>query len=26
MCLYAPDITIGPDGKYYLYYVFKWYG
>ncbi len=21
MCLYAPDITIGPDGKYYLYYV-----
>ncbi len=21
MCLYAPDITVGPDGKYYLYYV-----
>ncbi len=21
MCLYAPDITIGPDGRYYLYYV-----
>lgn len=21
MCLYAPDITKGPDGKYYLYYV-----
>jgi hypothetical protein len=21
MCLYAPDLTIGPDGKYYLYYV-----
>ena len=20
MCLYAPDITIGPDGRYYLYY------
>ncbi|MBP5493157.1 MAG: family 43 glycosylhydrolase [Clostridiales bacterium] len=20
-CLYAPDITIGPDGKYYLFYV-----
>ncbi len=20
-CLYAPDITVGPDGKYYLYYV-----
>ncbi|MCQ2613233.1 MAG: family 43 glycosylhydrolase [Treponemataceae bacterium] len=20
MCLYAPDMTIGPDGKYYLYY------
>ena len=21
MCLYAPDVTVGPDGKYYLYYV-----
>lgn len=21
MCLYAPDITVGPNGKYYLYYV-----
>lgn len=21
MCLYAPDITVGPDGRYYLYYV-----
>lgn len=21
MCLYAPDITKGPDGRYYLYYV-----
>lgn len=21
MCLYAPDITVGPDGLYYLYYV-----
>lgn len=21
MCLYAPDITLGPDGRYYLYYV-----
>ena len=20
-CLYAPDVTIGPDGRYYLYYV-----
>lgn len=20
MCLYAPDVTIGPDGRYYLYY------
>jgi arabinoxylan arabinofuranohydrolase len=20
MCLYAPDITVGPDGRYYLYY------
>lgn len=22
MCLYAPDVTKGPDGRYYLYYVF----
>ncbi len=22
MCLYAPDVTRGPDGKYYLYYVY----
>ena len=21
MCLYAPDVTVGPDGKYYLFYV-----
>jgi len=21
MCLYAPDVTMGPDGRYYLYYV-----
>lgn len=21
MCLYAPDVTIGSDGRYYLYYV-----
>ena len=21
MCLYAPDVTPGPDGRYYLYYV-----
>lgn len=21
MCLYAPDVTTGPDGRYYLYYV-----
>ena len=21
MCLYAPDVTIGNDGRYYLYYV-----
>lgn len=21
MCLYAPDVTLGPDGRYYLYYV-----
>lgn len=20
-CLYAPDVTMGPDGRYYLYYV-----
>ena len=20
MCLYAPDVTVGPDGRYYLYY------
>ena len=20
MCLYAPDMTVGPDGRYYLYY------
>jgi len=25
MCLYAPDVTKGPDGRYYLYYVLdKW--
>lgn len=22
MCLYAPDVTKGPDGRYYLYYVY----
>lgn len=22
MVLYAPDVTVGPDGRYYLYYVF----
>ena len=22
MCLYAPDVTQGPDGRYYLYYVY----
>ncbi|NLW89916.1 MAG: family 43 glycosylhydrolase [Clostridiaceae bacterium] len=22
MCLYAPDVTWGPDGRYYLYYVY----
>ena len=22
MCLYAPDVTRGPDGRYYLYYVY----
>lgn len=21
MCLYAPDVTVGPDGRFYLYYV-----
>ena len=21
MCLYALDVTVGPDGRYYLYYV-----
>lgn len=21
MALYAPDVTVGPDGRYYLYYV-----
>lgn len=21
MCLYAPDVTMGPDGRFYLYYV-----
>jgi len=21
MCLYAPDVALGPDGRYYLYYV-----
>ncbi len=21
MCLYAPDVALGPDGKYYMYYV-----
>lgn len=21
MCLYAPDVTVGQDGRYYLYYV-----
>lgn len=21
MCLYAPDVVMGPDGRYYLYYV-----
>ena len=20
-CLYAPDVTVGPDGRYYMYYV-----
>ncbi len=22
MCLYAPDVTVGPDGRYYLFYVY----
>ena len=22
MVMYAPDVTTGPDGRYYLYYVF----
>lgn len=22
MCLYAPDVTQGPDGRYYIYYVY----
>ena len=22
MCLYAPDVVVGPDGRYYLYYVY----
>jgi len=21
MCLYAPDVTVGPDGRYYLFYI-----
>lgn len=24
--LYAPDVTRGPDGKYYLYYAYSWTG
>lgn len=24
MCLYAPDVTKGPDGRYYLYYVLNY--
>lgn len=24
--LYAPDVTVGPDGKYYLYYVLSTWG
>ena len=24
--LYAPDVTIGPDGRYYLYYVLSTWG
>ncbi len=26
MCLYAPDVTRGPDGRYYLYYVYDGVG
>ena len=26
MCLYAPDVTKGPDGRYYLYYVYDHVG
>ena len=22
MNLFAPDVTVGPDGRYYLYYVY----
>lgn len=25
-CLYAPDVTLGPDGRYYLYYAFDFLG
>lgn len=25
MCLYAPDVTVGPDGRYYLYSNFPRY-
>lgn len=25
-CLYAPDVTQGPDGRYYLYYAFDFLG
>ncbi|MEI3151867.1 MAG: family 43 glycosylhydrolase [Mediterraneibacter faecis] len=25
-CLYAPDVTQGPDGRYYLYYAFDFMG
>lgn len=25
-CLYAPDVTQGPDGRYYLYYAFDFRG
>ena len=25
-CLYAPDVTVGPDGRYYLYYVMSHVG
>ena len=24
--LYAPDVTVGPDGRYYLYYVLSTWG